>query len=361
MTTVFLTGFPGFLGTALVERLLDRYPAPVTITCLVQSKFRAQAEARAAGLLGGAGRIHLVDGDITVPDLGLGELRPALQQEVVEIFHLAAVYDLGVARSLAMRVNVDGTHNMLRFAHGCPNLKRFQYVSTCYVSGNYPSIFRESDLSVSQGFNNWYEETKYLAELEVQQSMARGLPTTIYRPSIVTGDSATGATQKYDGPYYYIRWILKQPEEVAVLPIVGKPDAARVNVVPRDFVIAAMAYLSGQDDSLGKVYQLCDPDPMSVTELIDAIGAATGRRIVRVPLPKGVAKSSLEYLPGMESLIGIEPESVEYFMQTTRYSCDNTLADLEGTGIICPPFISYIDKLVDFVRENPEVPSQAMV
>ncbi len=365
MTTVFLTGFPGFLGTALVERLLDRYPAHVTITCLVQSKFRPQAQARAGELLRGRPdeqeRIRLVDGDITVPDLGLDELRPALQQETVEIFHLAAVYDLGVARSLAMRVNVDGTHNMLRFAHGCPNLTRFQYVSTCYVSGSYPGVFRETDLSVSQEFNNWYEETKYLAELEVQQSMRRGLPTTIYRPSIVTGDSATGATQKYDGPYYYIRWILKQPEEVAVLPIVGKPDEARVNVVPRDFVIDAMSYLSGLDRSAGKVYQLCDPQPMTVTQMIDAISAATGRRIVRVPLPKGVAKSSLERLPGMESLMGIEPESVEYFVQTTRYSSDNTLADLAGSGIYCPPFSSYIDKLVDFVRRHPDVPSQAMV
>jgi thioester reductase-like protein len=126
------------------------------------------------------------------------------------------------------------------------------YVSTCYVSGRYPSVFRESDLSVSQTFNNWYEETKYLAELEVQQSMAGGLPATIYRPSIVTGDSHTGATQKYDGPYYYIRWILKQPEEVAVLPVVGQPDAARVNVVPRDYVIDAMAYLSALEQSWGR-------------------------------------------------------------------------------------------------------------
>jgi thioester reductase-like protein len=365
MTMVFLTGFPGFLGSALVERLLERYPPEVTITCLVQKKFRGQAEARAAALLAGrageAGRIRLIDGDITVPDLGLGEERPALQQDTVEIFHLAAVYDLGVARDLAMRVNVDGTHNVLRFARGCRDLQRFHYTSTCYVSGRYPSIFRESDLSVSQTFNNYYEETKYLAELEVQQAMAGGLPATVYRPSIVTGDSHTGATQKYDGPYYYIRWILKQPEEVAVLPMVGRPDVARVNIVPRDYVIDAIAYLSALEQSAGKVYQLCDPAPPTVSEMVDAIAEATGRRIVRVPLPKAMAKSSLEHLPGMEALMGIEPESVDYFVQTTTFSCESTLTDLQGSGISCPPFTSYVANLVSFVRENPEIPSQAMV
>lgn len=365
MTTVFLTGFPGFLGSALVERLLERYPAEVTLSCLVQAKFRRQAEERAAVLLadrsGDEGRIRLYDGDITVPDLGLGDDYDSLREETIEVFHLAAVYDLGVERGLAMRVNVDGTHNVLRFAQRCPDLKRFQYVSTCYVSGRYPGVFGESDLSVSQQFNNWYEETKYLAELEVQQAMANGLPATIYRPAIVTGDSRSGATQKYDGPYYFIRWILKQPEAAALLPVVGETDAVRVNVAPRDFVIDAIAYLSGLERSEGKVYQICDPNPLTVNKMIDAIAQATGRRIVRIPLPKGLAKSSLAHVPGMEEFMGIEPESVEYFVLPTLYTCENTLADLEGSGITCPPFTDYIDNLVAFVREHPDIPSAAMV
>jgi len=365
MTTIFLTGFPGFLGSALVERLLQRYPADVTVTCLVQSKYRPDAEARARAILSGrpgeAGRIRLVDGDITVPDLGLGEGYAALQEETAEIFHLAAVYDLAVARDLAMRVNVDGTHNVLSFARRCPRLQRFQYVSTCYVSGRHPGVFREEDLSVSQSFNNWYEETKYLAEVEVQAARGEGMPVTIYRPSIVTGDSRTGETQKYDGPYYFIRWILRQPEQIAFLPMVPNPERTRVNVVPRDYVIDAIAYLSGLERSAGKVYHLCDPNPLTVAEMTALLGRATGRRLVRVPLPKSVAKSSLEYLPGLEAFMGIEPESVEYFVLPTRYSCENALADLEGSGISCPPFADYVDNLIAFVRKHPEIPSAAMV
>jgi thioester reductase-like protein len=365
MTTIFLTGFPGFLGSELAERLLQRYHADVTLTCLIQSKFRPQAEARAAAILAGrsgeAGRIRLLDGDITVPDLGLGEAYRGLQAETIEVFHLAAVYDLGVSRGLAMRVNVDGTHNVLSFARGCPHLLRFQYVSTCYVSGRHPGIFREEDLSVSQSFNNWYEETKYLAEMEVQKARDEGMPVTIYRPSIVTGDSRTGETQKYDGPYYFIRWILKQPEEVAIVPMVGRPDSTYVNVVPRDYVIDAIAYLSSLEQSANMVYQLCDPNPLNVSDMLDAITRATGRRVVRLPLPKSVAKSSLQYVPGMEAFMGIEPESVEYFVLPTHYRCDNTIAALEGSGISCPSFGDYIDNLVAFVRRHPEIASAAMV
>lgn len=365
MSTVFLTGFPGFLGSALVERLLARYPEEVSLTCLVQTKFRRQAEERAAALTephpGWANRIRLYDGDITRPELGLAEAYEPLQRETVEIYHLAAVYDLGVARELALHVNVDGTCHMLEFAHGCRNLQRFQYMSTLYVGGTHTGTFSEQDLSVSQAFNNHYEETKYLAELEVQQAMAGGLPATIYRPSIVTGDSKSGATQKYDGPYYFIRWLLRQPSAAAFLPVVGNPDEVHINVAPRDFVVDAIAYLSGIERSKGKVYHLCDQNPLTVDEMIDAIGRATGRRIIRLPLPKSVAKGALQYVPGVEALLQIEPESVEYFVLPTTYTCDNTLADLAGTGITCPSFTDYIDNLVAFMREHPDISSAAMV
>src|SRR6185295_13240080 len=106
------------------------------------------------------------------------------------------------SREVGMRVNVDGTRHVLDFAAAQPSLERLHYVSTCYVSGRYQGVFAESDLEKGQTFNNYYEETKYLAEVEVQRRMREGLPATIYRPSVVVGDSTSGATQKYDGPYF---------------------------------------------------------------------------------------------------------------------------------------------------------------
>lgn len=364
MSTIFLTGFPGFLGSALAERLLDRYPTDTTITCLIQPRWRGLAEQKAFQIERQKperlGRIILVEGDITKAGLGLGDQYDVIKAETIEIYHLAAVYDLSVKRDFAMRVNVQGTRNMLDFAERCNQLWRFQYVSTCYVSGRYEGTFSEQDLKKGQRFNNFYEETKYLAEVEVQYRMKAGLPATIYRPGIVVGDSQTGKTQKYDGPYMVLRFLMQQPF-AAVLPLSGEPDKNTVNLVPQDFVIEAIAYLSAQETSLGKVYQLANPSPPTVNEIIDSFAHALDKTVVKVPVPHFVLHSALEYLPFATDLTGITPDAVDYFTHPTHYLCENTLNDLKDTSIACPPLSAYVDKMVAFVKEHQDISAKAMV
>ena len=362
MSTLFFTGFPGFLGSELVPRVLGRSADDVAL-CLVQPKFAALArqriqeiEARDPRL---AGRVRLVEGDITRAGLGLTDAA-AIARDVSEVYHLAAVYDLSVPRSVGMKVNVDGTRHVLDFAETCSGLRRFQYVSTCYVSGRYAGIFRESDLVKGQKFNNYYEETKFLAEVEVQERMKNGLPATVYRPSVVVGDSHTGATQKYDGPYVAIRWLLRQPG-VAIMPVVGDTTRTRLILVPRDFVIDALAYLSGLPAAVGKVYQLADPHPLTVDEILTAIAKATGRVVVRVPLPLGLAKAAINWVPGVYRLMQIPSSSIDYFVHPTFYDTTNVLTDLAGSGLEVPPLRSYIPTLVAFTKAHPEVSSEAMV
>jgi thioester reductase-like protein len=299
-----------------------------------------------------------MEGDIRQADLGLDNVA-RIREQTCEVFHLAAVYDLGVPREVAVEVNVVGTRNVLNFAQAAARLRRLQYVSTCYVSGRHAGVFSENDLDLGQCFNNSYEETKYLAEVEVQSCMRGGLPATIYRPAIIVGDSRTGATQKYDGPYPVIRWLLRQPL-VAAMPVVGKTSATRVNLVPRDFIVDAISHLSGLESSAGKVYQLADPEPLTVNALLEVVGRATRRKIVRIPLPLAAAKFAIDYVPGVYRLMQIPSSAVDYFVHPTRYSCDNTVADLEGSGLMVPPFPTYVQRLVDFVKSHPNVGSAAM-
>lgn len=361
MSKILFTGFPGFLGSELLPRVLDR-AADREAVCVVQPKFADLARRRAAEIAGRqprlAGRIHLVEGDITAAGLGLADWR-ALAREVVEIFHLAAVYDLSVPRAVGMKVNLEGTRNVLDFAAACPRFERLQYVSTCYVSGRYPGIFREEDLSKGQVFNNFYEETKFLAEAEVQGRMQRGLPATIYRPAIVVGDSHTGETQKYDGPYYVMRWLLRQPG-LAIMPVVGDTHRTRINLVPRDYVMAAITYLSGLPAAAGKVYQLADPDPLTIDEVLKAIARSTGRLVVRVPLPLGAAKFALDWVPGVQWLMQIPSTAIDYFVHPTYYATTQAQADLAPAGIRVPSLRSYLPALVSFMRAHPEIQSEAM-
>jgi thioester reductase-like protein len=364
MSTVFFTGFPGFLGSELLPLILLRTPSANAV-CLVQPRYVAQARQRASDIEARVPatkhRIHIVEGDITHPTLGLSDAdATSLHNDVTEIYHLAAVYDLSVPRDFALRVNVDGTRHVLDFAERCTTLARFQYVSTCYVSGTHPGIFRETDLECGQQFNNFYEETKYLAEVDVRRRMHNGLPATIYRPSIVVGDSTTGATQKYDGPYFVIQLLLRQPR-IAIIPVSGNPRKSEFNAVPRDFVVRAIAHLSALSQSLGKTYQLADPRPLLFDDLLTTLVNAADRVALRVPAPLALARWSLDHLPGMYQLLRVPSSALAYQVHPTRYDTRNATTDLQMSGITCPPFPSYAKALVHFARQHPEIGAAAMV
>ncbi|NUO64281.1 MAG: SDR family oxidoreductase [Gemmatimonadaceae bacterium] len=362
MNTILFTGFPGFLGSELLPRVLRREPDARAL-CVVQRRWLGVARERLAAIEARepelAGRTRLAEGDIVEPNLGLRDA-DALRHQVTAIYHLAAIYDLSVPRELAMRVNVHGTERVLHLAAQSPRLARLHYVSTCYVSGRHRGVFRESDLDVGQTFNNHYEETKYLAEVAVRRAMRAGLPATIYRPSIVVGDSLTGATQKYDGPYFAMQWLLRQPR-IAVMPVIGDARATEFNVVPRDFVIDAIEHLSAHPHAAGATFALADPRPLTVDEILDTLARATERRVVRIPLPLGVAKWSIDRIPGVYALMRIPASAVDYFVHPTRYDTTQASAALSESSIVCPSFGSYAPALVRFMREHPEVGSAAMV
>src|SRR5213078_4533271 len=165
-----------------------------------------------------------------------------------------------------MRVNVEGTRNVNNFAKGLRKLRRFHYISTCYVAGRRKGLILETELQHDAGFRNHYEETKYAAELEVEALKAE-LPVTIYRPSVVCGDSRTGETAKYDGIYYLIHYLRKWPRGLTRLNI-GNPDV-QLNLVPVDFVIGAMVALARDERAVGATVQLADPAPLTTKELFN--------------------------------------------------------------------------------------------
>jgi nucleoside-diphosphate-sugar epimerase len=355
VSSIFFTGFPGFLGSELLPRVLRSRGHQAV--CLVQPKFRALAEQRAREIAERhpelTGRIRLVDGDITMP------LDHVDARDIREVYHLAAVYDLSVPREVGGRVNVGGSIRVLDLAERAPALERLHYVSTCYVSGRHQGRFTEDDLEKGQAFNNYYEETKMLAEIEVRKRMT-AIPTTIYRPSVVVGDSRSGVTQKFDGPYFVIRWLLRQPK-LAFLPVVGSPARYEFNVVPSDFVLDAIELISALPGSAGKTYALADPSPLTVDETIRVIEEATGRSVLRIPMTRSIAKAALAHVPGVYRLMQIPPAAVDYFVHPTTYDTSAATAALAGSGISVPPLRDYASRLVAFARQHPEIGSAAMV
>ncbi|HSV86828.1 MAG TPA: SDR family oxidoreductase [Levilinea sp.] len=348
MTAVFLTGFAAPLGSALVKRLLMRLPPDVPVNCLVQIAQRRQAEQRMAEIERAhpafRGRIRVIEGAVTLPDLGLGAGYGRMSHQATEIFHLVAVDERRTQRDLATKVNLIGIQNLLTFAERCPGLSRFHYISSCLVSGRRMRAFSVTELDKGQSFDNNHEETLFLAEMDVQRARQNGLPVTIYRPSRITGDSQSGAIARGDALYDLLVWLLSQAS-INIPLLTGNPYRNRVQVVPRDYVVAALAYLSGLEHSLNKVYHLVDETPPRLEDFTRILGTVTGRRLVQIWAPQFLAQ------PVMQA----DPEILSCLYHPTRYASENTRADLGQSGIHCPPFDSYAGKLVDFILAHPEI------
>ena len=356
-SVLFLTGFPGFLGSTLLPRLLADRPVDRAV-CLVQPRWATLA-TQAVGHLAltqphTRGRIELIEGDIVEPGLAL--VPGPWRLQVSEVFHFAAAYDLAVPWPIARQVNVDGTRHLIDYCGThFKNLQRFHHVSTCYVSGRHAGLFRESDLDLGQSFNNAYEESKHGAEHEVRRSMDSGLPATIYRPSTIVGDSRTGATQKYDGPYVLLRLLLRQPR-VALVPVTGRPSETFFNIVPSDYVASAIAVLSTVAESRGQTYHLVDPSPSTIDRLVAIMGYATRRKVIRVPVPYDWGRRMLVDHPRVSRRLGMSPQWFDYYMHRTQYDTSAATRDLGAAQVSVPRVSQYLDKLVAFLRAHPGLP-----
>jgi thioester reductase-like protein len=335
--TYLLTGFPGFLAGRLVPRLLAD-DEEARIVALVEPRMVERARALAPD------GVDVQPGDITDPMLGLDQRTyDRLAGEVVKVFHLAAVYDLAVGSELAERVNVAGTQHVLDFCRRAPGLERHHYISTAYVAGQRSGLVLEDDLAEGQAFKNFYESTKFAAEVLVRASMD-AIPTTIYRPAIVVGDSLTGETQKFDGPYYLLR---SMAGPTGALLQVGRGDAP-FNVVPVDFVVSAIAAGSRDAEAVGHTLHLVDPEPVSSKELARLLALEYKGREPRIPLPPGVVDRSLKYAPIRKLFGGTPRQSITYLNHPVQFDTTQASEVLGRNGLRCPRFAEYVGPMVAF-------------
>jgi thioester reductase-like protein len=349
----FLTGFPGFIATRLLRTLLERHPG-ARAAVLVESTMRERAVA-AAERLGCPERIEVVVGDIADRTLGLSDaVRSRLREQTTQAFHLAAIYDLAVPFELAQRVNVDGTGNVLDLLAGAPALKRLHYVSTAYVAGLRSGVVYEHELVMGQAFKNHYESTKFQAEVWARAMLDR-IPTTIYRPAIVVGDSRTGKTQKFDGPYYLLRFISRLVQRGQPIPQIGRSEAL-FNVVPVDFVVSALAAGVDDDAGVGLTLHLVDPDPVSAGDLLVALSRQYAGRTPSYRLPSAMVEGSLRSASMRRLLAGTPRESIRYLNHPVRF--DTRVADriLAAQGVSCPRFVDYLAPMVEFFRAHEHDP-----
>ena len=345
---VFFTGFPGFIGTRVIRKLIAD-DSDVRIAALVEPRMADRARTVAAGI--DAERIEVLPGDIGERGLGLDEpTLGRLRSEITQAYHLAAIYNLAVPLEIAQRVNVDGTGNVLELCLGCDRLERLNYVSTAYVAGDRHGTVYEHELAFGQGFKNHYESTKFQAELWVHEMMDR-VPTTIYRPAIVVGDSKTGETQKFDGPYYLLRTIARSVSTNTPIPQFGA-SGAPFNVVPVDFVVDALLAGANDPEATGETLHLVDPDPVSACQLLEILSREYAGKGPRYRVPPKLVESSLKLKSVRQLFSGAPSESIRYLNHEVSFDTRRAEDLLARSGVRCPRFEEYAAPVVQFFREH---------
>jgi len=243
---IILTGATGFLGMEVLARLLEHDDREVL--ALVRASDTAAAEARVDGVLRRLWRdpspyrerVRAVPADLTRPGLGLSSAaRERLADRAGTVLHCAASIAFDLPLDEARLVNVEGTRQVIglaREARERGSLQRFIHVSTAYVSGRHPGLFRERQLDIGQTFRNTYEQTKHEAEHLVWE--AADLSPAIARPSIVMGEAATGWTPAFNVLYWPLRAFAR-----GLFEVVPTRADGRVDIVPADYVADALVHL----------------------------------------------------------------------------------------------------------------------
>ncbi|HTE49373.1 MAG TPA: SDR family oxidoreductase [Kofleriaceae bacterium] len=344
---VLVTGFPAFSARRMALEILAR-DGEARVFLLARAKFADAARELAASLPPAQGaRIEVIEGDVCDMDLGLsGREYATLAGEITSIQHMAGIYYMGVDRATARRVNIDGTRGVIELAGDAARLRRLVHWSTAAVSGRRKGVILEEELDEGQSFHNVYEETKFEAEKLVRAAQ-RSLPITILRPGIVVGDSTTGEIDKLDGPYYLM--VLLSTNLLQMRMQMPGKGTAPLHLVPIDFVTAAGYRLWRDERAVGRTFHLTDPNPLPARRVYQLVAELSEGKVARGFLPAGLARTLLR-TPGLERLTRSPMGSLESFDRPCFYNCRNAMALLQEDGTSCPPFDSYAENLVQYVR-----------
>jgi uncharacterized protein YbjT (DUF2867 family) len=165
----------------------------------------------------------------------------------------------------------------------------------------------------------------------------------------VCGDSRTGETAKYDGVYYLINYLRMRPDLLSFANIGNRE--VRLNVVPVDFVVEAMAALAADERAAGATVQIADPAPLTTHELFDTIARTLAGRPSRLTVPLTVVQASLN-LRFSEMLTGLPRVGAPYFFIKQTYDTARAQTLLEPHNVRCPRFPAYVEALIEYVERE---------
>ncbi|MEO0968700.1 MAG: thioester reductase domain-containing protein [Cyanobacteria bacterium J06639_18] len=342
---IFLTGATGFLGGFLLYELLQQTQA--NIYCLVRAenpeiakkKIQNQLESYLLWNRDLSARIIPIIGDLSQAFLGLSKEKFQMMADKIEIiYHNGASVHLFYPYHKLKAINVLGTEEILRLA-SLEQVKPVHFISTLSVVQSFTyctnqPVPEENLLDKWEDLYNGYAQSKWVAEKIVAIAQSRGIPISIYRPGMITGNSQTGVHKTQD----LLSTLLKTFIQLKSAP---KFDVVW-DITPVDYVSQAIIHLSRQQQTSGKIFHVLNPQPIEMSVMIDFVRSFgypiedMSYDLWRTKLVKFIENSQENVL---NSLLVIFPEKFsEEQLQVLqlKYGCQNTLNGLVGSSISCP-------------------------
>jgi NAD(P)-dependent dehydrogenase (short-subunit alcohol dehydrogenase family) len=358
--TYFVTGATGFIGRHLVERLLER---DGRIYLLVREDSQARLDALIEGW-GAADRVTKVVGDLQQPNLGVSEEQVSeLKGNVDHFFHLAAMYDMTADEERNETLNVEGTRHAVELANAV-QAGIFHHTSSVAAAGLYKGLYREDMFDEGQKLPSAYHRTKFESE-KIAREEVQGA-WRVYRPAVVVGHSQTGEMDKIDGPYYFFKAIQRLRHFLPEwFPLLG-PELGYTNIVPADYVAAAVDHIAHEPDLDGQAFHLTSPKSQRSGEVLNefAKAAHAPQMVMRIDkrlidaLPTGVM-GMLMKVPQLREVrrtvladFGIPDEVLEHVAFTAQFDTRDTERALKGSGIEVPELETYAERLWDYWERN---------
>jgi NAD(P)-dependent dehydrogenase (short-subunit alcohol dehydrogenase family)/thioester reductase-like protein len=294
------------------------------------------------------------------PGLGLADADlQALAGQVDQFFHLAAIYDLRADPAEELATNIEGTRNAVALA-GLLRAGCFEHVSSIAAAGLYEGVFREDMFEEAENCSHPYFASKHESEKVVRDECST--PWRIYRPGLVVGDASTGETDKIDGPYYFFKLIQRLRAALPPwMPAIGI-EGGRINIVPVNYVVDAMAYIAALPGLDGRCFHLTDPAPKRVGDVLSLFAHAAhapsmslrinGALLGFLPdsLRRGLAalKPVRRLADAVMTDLGLPEGIMQFVNYPTRFDNRQAAAALKDSGISCPRLEDYADPIWDY-------------
>jgi thioester reductase-like protein len=356
---IFLTGSTGYIGAHVAANLLEQHDAGLNL--LIRSPEAHDAEVRLWQALQLhmdfarfyeylQTRIRIFRGDLTLPQFGLAQDDyDRLIHTTDSVIHSAASLNRKSEKK-CLNVNLRGTLEVLQLArrsHYYHGLRRFSFVSTVAVAGERSNEVVTEDRSLDWDRSDYdpYARTKKFCEHMVRELLPE-TPLTIFRPSIVLGDSRYAATTQFD--------MVKAFVFLADLPALPLRPTDKIDIVNVDFVADAIASLHQMEPKYDTYHLSSGTGSESFRDVTNALAAAQQKRKpVFLPLAERPFKTTVNVLASRRGAIGHGAALMKVFMP---YLVWNTVFDnsrvARELGRRPTPFSEYSYQLMKFSKEN---------